>query len=197
MIQFLNSLALAHNFIESNVKNGDNVIDATAGRGRDAEFLCSLVGESGHVYAFDIQEEAILSARELLDKKGLSQRVTLILDSHENMKNYVADVEISAVVFNFGYLPGGDHSIQTRPEVSVAAIDAATSIIKQGGIVSLCIYYGGDSGYLERDALLNHIKTLDNRKFTVITHEFSNRPNCPPVVVDIQKHIGVKSTGDI
>ncbi len=37
---------------------GDIVIDATMGNGHDTQFLAELVGENGHVYAFDIQESA-------------------------------------------------------------------------------------------------------------------------------------------
>lgn len=37
---------------------GDIVVDATMGNGHDTQFLAELVGENGHVYAFDIQESA-------------------------------------------------------------------------------------------------------------------------------------------
>ena len=53
--------------------------------------------------------------------------------------------------------------------------------------MSLCIYSGGDSGYEERDALLEYIKTLDHKRYIVITHEFFNRPNDPPLPVLIKK----------
>ncbi len=35
---------------------GDIAVDATMGNGHDTQMLCELVGESGHVYAFDVQE---------------------------------------------------------------------------------------------------------------------------------------------
>lgn len=189
MLYLKNSLALAHEFIEENVKKGDIVIDATAGRGYDTAFLCSLVGESGFVYAFDIQEEAIESSRRLLSERGYLHLVRLILDGHENMDKYDFGGSVSAVVFNFGYLPAGDHSIGTTPETSKIAIEKALKIVKEGGIVSLCVYYGGDSGFFEKDAILEFIEGIDYRRFTVLKREFSNRKNCPPIVIDIQKHI--------
>ena len=38
------------------VQPGDTVIDATMGNGHDTAMLAELVGESGHVIAFDVQD---------------------------------------------------------------------------------------------------------------------------------------------
>ena len=48
-----------HEFLSEYLKPGDRAVDATAGNGWDTLKLCELVGDSGKVYAFDIQEEAI------------------------------------------------------------------------------------------------------------------------------------------
>jgi tRNA G37 N-methylase Trm5 len=188
MLYESNSLILAHRFIESYVKCGDHVIDATAGRGKDTLFLCRLVGEEGHVYTFDIQKEAIESTRELLTQNHMEKRATLILDSHANMDRYISPGQVSAVVFNFGYLPGGDHRVYTRAPSSIEAIGKALLLVKSFGIVSLCIYYGGDSGFEERDGLMEYLKTIDPIHYTVLLEEFINRPNCPPHVVHIQRN---------
>ena len=55
----LNSLGLTHAFLADRVRPGDFCIDATAGNGHDTVFLCSLVGETGRVLAFDIQPPAV------------------------------------------------------------------------------------------------------------------------------------------
>ena len=52
-----NALNITHEFLKATVKPGANVIDATSGNGFDTVFLCELVGNSGHVTAFDIQEK--------------------------------------------------------------------------------------------------------------------------------------------
>lgn len=83
------SWALPHHFIKQYVKDGDFCIDATAGRGHDTAFLCRLVGEQGCVTAFDIQQDALNSTDSLLRESGLRGRARLILDSHENMEQYV------------------------------------------------------------------------------------------------------------
>ena len=110
-----------------------------------------------------------------------------MLDSHANMAAYAAPESVSCITFNFGWLPGGDHSINTRAESSIAAIEAGLRLLKPRGVMSLCIYYGRDTGFDERDALMDYFKTIDHRAFTVITAQFANRPNCPPIPVMIIK----------
>ena len=139
-----------------------------------------MAGAGGKVYAFDIQEEALERTRTRLNQAGLLDRAVLIRDGHEHMQEYVAE-PVSAVVFNFGYLPGGDHRIATRPETSIRAVSQGMELLKPGGIMSLCIYSGGDTGYEERDALLEFLKELDPGKWLVIVSSYYNRRNDPPL----------------
>ena len=183
----LNTLALAHRFLEEQVKPGAFCIDATAGRGRDTAFLCSLVGPEGRVLAFDIQQEAVDSTRALLAERGYGSVAQVVRDSHSNMERYAAAGSVDAVVFNFGWLPGGDHRIFTTPATSIPAIQAALRLLRPGGVCCLCIYYGGASGYQERDALLPFLETLDSDRYTVIVSRFVNRPGDPPIPVFIHK----------
>lgn len=104
----------AREVISKVVKKGDVAVDATAGNGLDTLFLAKLVGESGRVYAFDIQKEALENTRQRLQKEDLLSRVELIRAGHENMEEYVPG-HVSAVMFNLGYLPGGNHRVITRP----------------------------------------------------------------------------------
>ena len=53
--------------------------------------------------------------------------------------------------------------------------------------MSLCIYSGGDSGFEERDAILEELKTLDGKKYLVILSQYYNRPNNPPIPAMIIK----------
>ncbi|MBE7025316.1 MAG: methyltransferase domain-containing protein [Ruminococcaceae bacterium] len=180
-----NALKLSHAHFKEHIREGATVIDATAGRGRDTLLLSTLVGRDGKVFAFDIQEEAIRSSRELLAAHD-RENVTLILDSHHKLCDYVKEAD--AVVFNFGFLPGGDHSVFSRPDTSIRAIRAALSILKADGFVSLCIYYGGDTGFEERDALLAFLSGLDQKQYTVMLQSFYNRKNCPPLFAVIEKN---------
>lgn len=170
-----------HHFIAEHVKPGDLCIDATAGNGNDTEFLCRLVGDTGKVLAFDIQQAAIDSTNRRLKANNLAHIGQAIPDSHVHMNRYAASESVSCIVFNFGYLPGGDHTLSTRPDTSVQAVNTGLTLLKQGGLMSLCIYSGGDSGFEERDALLSHLKALDSRQYLVVVSSYFNRPNHPPV----------------
>ncbi|MCM1523265.1 MAG: methyltransferase domain-containing protein [Ruminococcus sp.] len=185
MRKTFSALSIAHAVIAERVKKGDICIDATAGRGFDTAYLCSLIGEEGKVISFDIQQDAIDSTAALLKEKGYLPRVRLIKDSHENMDRYAEKESAACITFNFGWLPGGDHSIHTQSETSVAAVRKALRLIRKGGIISMIIYYGRDTGFKEKETLLEFVKTVDSGEYTVITAEFSNRPNCPPIPVFI------------
>lgn len=176
-----------HHFIREHVKAGDLCIDATAGNGNDTLLLCELVGEQGKVIAFDIQEEAVENTKKRLEERGISKRAEVLLESHTNMSRYAEADSVSCIVFNFGYLPGGDHSLATKKDTSIVAIHEGLRLLKKGGMMSLCIYSGGDSGFEERDAILEELKQLDPKRYLVILSEYYNRPNNPPIPVMIVK----------
>ncbi len=181
-----NALSLSHDYILQAVSVGDTVIDATCGNGHDTLFLSTLVGKDGHVYAFDIQPRAIDHTRERLTENIPFENTALICDGHENMEKYVSE-KISAAMFNLGYLPGADHSISTKKDTSIAAVCAACRLLKSSGLITLCVYSGGDTGFEEKNAILNFCKTLDPKIFTVAIHDFINQPNHPPMLVCIEK----------
>lgn len=181
----LNTLGLAHDFLRRQVKPGAVCIDATAGRGRDTALLCRLAGPVGRVLAFDIQADAVRQTRKLLEQEGLTAEV--IQDSHANMEQYAAPETVDCIVFNFGRLPGGDPHIFTVAESSIAAIDAGLRLLKPGGVMSLSLYYGGANGYEERDAILAHLRTLDDRRCSVLVCDWANRRNDPPMPIFLWK----------
>lgn len=182
----INSLQLSHEYIKKVVRSGDTVVDATAGNGRDTVFLARLVGNTGRVIAFDIQMIALDRARENLEKEGLYERVRLINDGHQNMDCYVKE-PVRAVMFNLGYLPGGDHSISTKAETTITALEKSMKLLKSGGIITVVVYYGGDSGFDEKLAIEKYFNTVNYREFVVISTRFENQPNCPPVLYCIEK----------
>ena len=181
-----NSLEQSHYYIKQVVRDGDTVIDATAGNGKDTAFLAELVGETGKVYAFDIQDMALDSTINRLKKLNLNGRVETIKDGHQNMDSYVSE-RVKAVVFNLGYLPGGDHCIGTKGETTITAIEKAMELIEVNGIISLVVYYGGDSGFEEKGKVLEFVEGIDNKQFTVMRTDFVNQINCPPILLCIEK----------
>lgn len=162
-------------------------VDATMGNGHDTLFLCHLAGKKGAVYAFDIQPAALTNTRALLEKENALEKVSLILDSHAHMEKYLERESADAILFNCGYLPGGDHHLATQPETTVQAICAGLKILKSRGVLSLCLYSGGDTGFEEKNAVLRYLKELDPTRYTVIVQEYYNRPNHPPTPVFVFK----------
>ena len=181
----LNTLSMVHDFLKQTVRPGAFCIDATAGKGRDTALLCRLAGTEGKVLAFDIQQEAVEQTRTLLQQESLTAEV--ILDSHAHMEHYAAPGSADCVVFNFGRLPGGDPHIVTKADSSLQAIDAGLRLLKAGGVMAIALYYGKENGYEERDAVLDHLKTLDDRTFSVLACQWSNRRSDPPMPIFIWK----------
>ena len=117
-------------FLDKIVQKGDIVIDATMGNGYDTIYLGNLVGENGKVYAFDVQEEAIKSTKKKVERDNMTDRVELILDGHQNLDKYVKE-EVSCVVFNLGYLPGGNKKITTSHKTNINAIKKGLNMINK------------------------------------------------------------------
>ncbi len=173
-----------HSFLKQQVKPGDLCMDATMGNGNDTLLLCQLAGPSGHCIAFDIQEEALLHTKALLEANSVpGSSYTLLLKSHEHLSTYAKPESVSCIVFNLGYLPSGDHMLATRSDSTLTAIEQGLSLLKKGGIMTICIYSGGDSGFEERDAVLNYLKGLSPKQFLVIVSQYYNRPKNPPIPV--------------
>lgn len=176
-----------HHFITQQVKPGDLCIDATMGNGHDTELLCRLSGPQGKVLAFDIQEKARLQTEKRLQESDVPKNYQLILDSHSHIHQYATNNTVSCITFNLGYLPGGDHALSTTPNTTVQAIAHSLPLLKKDGLLTLCIYSGGDSGFSERDALLPLLKSLNPKDYLVILSSYYNRPNHPPIPVLIRK----------
>lgn len=184
-----NALDISHQLIEKVVKQGDTVVDATMGNGNDTLFLARLVREKGKVYSFDIQDCALDNTRIKLKEAGVSDSVELILDGHQNIDLYVPK-GIRAVMFNLGYLPKGDHNIGTKADTTIEALKKSMELLVDGGIIMLVIYYGGDSGFDEKEAVLEYVKTINCREYSVLVSDFVNQINCPPIAVCIEKLAG-------
>ncbi|AGC68094.1 putative rRNA methylase [Thermoclostridium stercorarium subsp. stercorarium DSM 8532] len=180
------ALAQSHEYAKKVVREGDTVIDATCGNGHDTLFLAGLVGDSGKVYAFDIQKEALGITRKRLLENGMLHRCFLIPDGHQNMHRYV-NQPVKLVLFNLGYRPGGDHSICTRGETTIKAVETALNLLVVHGLIVLVIYHGGDTGFEERDYLLKALPDLNPKKAAVMMTSFINLPNNPPILVCIEK----------
>ncbi|HEY8158583.1 MAG TPA: class I SAM-dependent methyltransferase [Methylobacter sp.] len=162
----------AHDLIMDILRPGNIAIDATVGNGHDTAFLAEQVGPSGRVYGFDIQQGAIDSTLEKFRQNKLSDRLTLIHDSHANMDEKIpADLhgKVQAIMFNLGYLPGGDKSVITLTGSTLAALTAASRILAVNGIITLLAYPGHQGGDQETDQVKIWSERLNPEQFKVST----------------------------
>lgn len=180
--------AITHRYIEAVLTEGARAVDATCGNGHDTAFMAQLVGETGKVVGFDIQQQALESTRRRLAEAGLEKRCELHLCSHAKMGEIVTE-PIDAAMFNLGYLPGGDHGLTTQFESTRTAVEQAMTLLRPGGIVTVGVYYGMKSGFEEKEQFMEYIRTIDNMKYTVLVHDYANQPNCPPIAVVIEKRV--------
>lgn len=178
-------LPFSKRLIEKTVLPGETVIDATAGNGNDTFFLAEHVGDDGHVYAFDIQQQALDTTAARLDT--LNDRVTLVLDSHANVDKYVQG-PVSGAMFNLGYLPhGADLSVVTKPDTTIKAIHKLLGLLKKDGIITISVYDGHEGGVEERDALLAYVKKLHQAEVHVARYELLNQRKNPPFLLALEK----------
>lgn len=168
------------------LRPGDTVVDATMGNGHDTEYLCRLVGEEGRVYAFDIQPQAVENTRARLAGAGLLSRAELFCLGHEHMAEAVPG-PVDAVVFNLGWLPGGDKSVTTEWATTEKAVKAALSLLRPLGVCSVCVYPGHAKGDAERAALGEMLAALPPQAFNVLHHRFVNAGPGAPECFLIQK----------
>ena len=182
-----NARHLAAEYMMATIRSGDVVVDATMGNGKDTLFLCELVGENGHVYAFDVQAEAVERTRERVKEAGFEPRTTLLLAGHETMAEHIQS-PVQAVMFNLGWLPGAQHIVTTQTETTLKAVSAALELIAPGGVVTVCVYPGHEEGTRELEALKTYVSQLSVRTFNVLYHCFVNASSQTPQLFLIQKN---------
>ena len=148
------------------VRVGDVVVDATVGNGHDTALLARLVGRTGLVVGFDVQEQAISATQHRLDVQGLADRVTLLHRGHENLSTLtgtggpLAVPGVRCAVFNLGYLPGSDKSVITQADTTLTAVRAACNMLLQPGLVTIMVYPGHIGGRREADAVDGECRSL-------------------------------------
>ncbi len=181
-------IPLSQQILRGVIQEGDCVIDATVGGGYDTLFLAHCVGESGSVIGFDIQEQALTLTSEALTAAGVDARVTLHHSSHEHIAEHIpAGLAPRVVMFNLGYLPGGDHAVVTQPDSTLRAVKAALELIRIGGIVSIMTYPAHEGGEAEYEQLHSYLYALPQKQYTVMHSRCFNASARAPQLWNIQK----------
>ncbi len=166
-------------FILQHLKEGDTAVDFTMGNGGDTLFLSKTVGESGKVFAFDIQSQALESTEKFLKTNNAPENYTLICASHHRVREFVKE-PIKAGMFNLGYLPrSGNKSLYTMRETTMPAVEAAIELLAPDGALIIAIYPGHEEGALEGEMLREYFKTLSRFKICASEFRILNSPESP------------------
>ena len=174
----LTAVKFVQDFLAARLVSPHLCVDATCGNGGDTAFLCQRVPD-GRVLGFDIQPEAITSTRARLEKQGLTAE--LICDSHANLLQYVRPGTADIVMFNFGWLPGADHSVFSTADSSIPALEAALAALRTGGVLSAILYSGRVIGTDEKQSILGWLRALPLEKYTVLVCDFANWADTAPL----------------
>ncbi len=177
---------LCHQFLRERLKPGDRVVDATCGNGHDTLLLADLVGPSGRVWSFDIDDGALDAVENKIREASLETGIKLIHDGHERLADHVTEA-LRAVVFNLGYLPGGAGDIVTRPETTLAALEQSLDLLLPGGFILLAVYPGHAGGREEADAVDSWASGLPSPRFNVWRCSLLNRQAEAPYLLVIDK----------
>ena len=167
---------ISHLLLSNHIKQGDLVIDATCGNGYDTLFLATLVGNNGVVHAYDIQEQAIINA------KNLTKDFNNIIFHHESHENINYE-NIKAVIFNLGYLPKGDKSITTTYESTKNIIMKLVESynVNKNMLILIVVYVGHIEGNKESTWLEEFTSSLDT-SYMCCKYQPINQHNSPYIL---------------
>ncbi|EYE88403.1 hypothetical protein Q428_08370 [Fervidicella metallireducens AeB] len=176
---------LIQDILKDVINEDDIVVDATLGNGKDTIFLSQLV-PYGKVYAFDIQERAIKKFIEDTDM-NIIKNVVLINSGHEHIEEFVRE-KPKAIIFNLGYLPGGDKDITTKADTTIVAVKKGLEMLLPGGLMILIVYVGHENGKEEAVQLRELVKELNRKVFSAMEINYSSKDNNAPFIIIIEKN---------
>jgi hypothetical protein len=181
---FSSHLDLAHHYWKLLLKQGDAIIDATCGNGKDTLELASLIlrENSGTLIGLDIQPQALIETSERLKENfNISQlnNVHLFQQSHDEFPLIAYEKKIKLIVYNLGYLPGGDKKITTQVETTLKSIRKSLELIVSGGALSITCYPGHEEGKHEQAAIIQLLSELDPKIWSCSFHQWLNRSSSP------------------
>lgn len=143
--------------IDKHVKYKDLIVDATIGNGNDSLFISNYLKE-GHLYGFDIQNKALENTKKLLDENHFTN-YTLFLENNKNIEQKLNHLKnkISLVIYNLGYLPGGDKNITTNTEDTIKSLKGSLNLLNHKGIILMTIYPGHLEGKKEGEHIIKYL----------------------------------------
>lgn len=177
----LSAVALCHEFLAARLRPGGLYVDATCGNGHDTLFLCGLAGAQGRVLGLDIQPAAVDATNRRLAAAGYAAVGRAVPCDHKDLLTLVRPGTADCVLFNFGWLPGADHTVHSDAATSLPALQAALTALKPGGVLAAVLYSGKVIGDGEKQAALRFFEGLPLRQYTVLVCRFANWADTAPL----------------
>jgi hypothetical protein len=191
---------LARDLVSRNLSEDGFAVDATVGNGHDTLWLALQVGPRGSVIGLDLQQEALVIATARLHDAGVLDRVVLLRSGHERIGSLLQSPgpkgRPSAIMFNLGYLPGGDRSVVTRPDSTILALQASIELVSPGGMITVVLYPGHPTGLEESRAVEDWANGSISRHAELLRVTPIHSTNPAPWLLAISPRKGVKTTGD-
>lgn len=180
MFKYVSDISdLSHSIIENNLEKRVVAIDATLGNGYDTDFLCERFEK---VYSFDVQEEACLNY-----KLKNRENVFVINDSHHKFREYVQEDKVNCIMYNLGFLPGGNKEITTLAKTTMKSIEEGLELLDSNGIMTIAVYRGHAEGKNEEHFIMEYVRNLPKNIYGVMLHEYLNRAKTAPLLIVIEK----------
>ncbi|MCI5072358.1 class I SAM-dependent methyltransferase [bacterium] len=158
-------------------------IDATCGNGHDTAFLLKNTQAQGHVFAFDVQQQAILTTQKKCAHDLNKKQLSFFQASHSKMTAFIPKrfyKKIDLIMFNLGYLPGSQNkTICTQEKTTLLALDQCSQLLKPGGIVSVLAYPGHRQGKEEKESIESWI---NQQTLYIYTEHHDIKKNNAPIL---------------
>ena len=173
---FSNHLEMAHSLWEKMITPDSIVIDMTAGNGHDTLKLAELKPKK--LIAIDIQKLALENAKI----RTSDFDVEYIQISHAEFPDQLDNNSVDLAVYNLGYLPGGEKTLTTLTDSTIASITKMLPKLKSKGALSITCYPGHPEGKKEEEALLDWASKLKPVDWMVFSTRFINRKASPSLL---------------
>jgi len=181
----MSHIEFAHDLWLRFLDPGDHVIDATCGNGRDTQFLANLVPK-GKVIAYDIQEKAISTTLSRLPSQQYPQ-VQCILGSHAQFSSEICGENVRLIIYNLGYLPGGNKTVTTQTKSTLLSIESGLHLLCARGALCITCYPGHAEGAKEEAAIQQKMSHLSSAYWDIIHCKWTTRHADAPTLFWVYK----------
>lgn len=186
MINLNHAVKFQHLFWQDQLKEAHVIVDATAGNGHDLLYMATHCAPGASLWGFDIQNDALQNSKDLLNKECHRADITisLVQGSHDDLLEQTPWPQqgIDLLIFNLGYLPGGNHDCMTRSDTTVKALETGLSKLSAHGLITVVAYPGTAEGQAEMEAVEAYLQTIPQKQYDVSTWQPLNQANHPPIL---------------